>query len=83
MLFGWNEKIPPRQTWVAASWSVLEPLQVVKTCKQGCCVIHPMFGSMTLPKYYRLATEAEIAKATKPVNKPVKQVNPFSEGNDL
>ena len=59
----WEERIPPREAYVAASWSVLEPLQIVKTCKHGCCVIHPIFGRLTLPKYYRPATEVEIAEA--------------------
>lgn len=63
MMFAWSEKTPPRNHWVAAQYGVLEPVQIVKTCRHGCCV-HSMFGTMVLPRYWRDATAEEIAAAT-------------------
>lgn len=64
MLKAWNEEAPPRQTWVTARYSVMGPDYIVKTCKHGCCVMDPGIGSMTLPRYWRLATDAEIESVT-------------------
>ena len=60
MLKHWKEETPPRQTWVAARYGVMEPDHIVKTCKHGCCVIDPGCGCMMLPSYWRLASEAEV-----------------------
>lgn len=60
-MFAWSEKTPPRCHWVAAQYGVLEPVQIVKTCRHGCCV-HGMFGTMALPRYWRDATLEEIVK---------------------
>ena len=60
VLTDWTEQAPPRQTWVAARYGIAEPDLIVKTCKHGCCVQDPGFGSLVLPRYWRLATEAEV-----------------------
>jgi len=61
MLKSFDEELPPKQTWIAVRYSVLDSERIVKTCNRGCCVIDPLFGSMILPRYWRLATDKEIA----------------------
>ena len=59
MVIGWKEKRPPIKHWIMASYEVLEPLKLFRTCKHGCCVDQG-FGPQILPSYWRDATEAEI-----------------------
>lgn len=55
----WSENPPPLQTWVWVKYKLVgDNWQLVRTCRRGCCV-HSLCGCMTLPKYWRLATEAE------------------------
>lgn len=67
MMYAWNEKTPPRSHWVAAQYSVLEPVQIVKTCRHGCCV-HGLFGSQTLPRYWRDATHEEVTSSKRQID---------------
>lgn len=76
MLKAWDEETPPRQTWVAARYGVMEPDHIVKTCKHGCCVIDPLCGSMMLPAYWRLATDAEVSSVLPRPKTPNDRVEP-------
>jgi hypothetical protein len=67
----WSEKRPPRQHWVMASYGVMEPLRLSRTCKHGCCVDQG-FGPMVLPLYWRDATPEEVTRGSwlKPLPPP-------------
>ena len=70
MLEACADKLPPKETWIAASYGVMDRLQIVKTCKKLCCVYSPDSGNLMFPRYWRLATEKEIkeAESIKPIN---------------
>ena len=61
MLNHWEDIKPPIDTYVMASYGVMDELKLVKTCRRGCCIYSDGF-SMLLPRYWRLATENEIEK---------------------
>ncbi len=59
----WKDERPPLDTWIVARYEDDKPEyagRVVRHCKRGCCVIHPEWGCMVLPDYWRLATDAEV-----------------------
>jgi hypothetical protein len=58
-VIGWDEKRPPASHYVMASYEVMDPLRLMKTCRHGCCV-DAGFGPQMLPRYWRDATQAEI-----------------------
>jgi hypothetical protein len=60
MLTAWRERAPPPSHFVMASYSVMEPLRLFKTCKRGCCVYDNMGDCCLLPRYWREATDTEI-----------------------
>lgn len=74
MLKSWNESAPPIDTWVMASYGVMDKLRIVKTCKNGCCVYSPSSGNLILPSLWRLATEKEIEDATMQIE-PYQQID--------
>lgn len=71
----WRDEAPPAQTWVVARYREDGEDNTVKTCKYGCCVHSPVCGSMILPAFWRLATEAEVEGATAPFKPPYKPIN--------
>ena len=56
----WNTTPPPKGAWVAAQWAGSDRVSIVQACQRGCCV-HGLLGCMTLPAYWREATEQEIS----------------------
>ncbi len=57
----WDEQVPPRDTWVMASYSATEKPRLLKTCKRGCCVYDPyIMENLILPSYWREATFDEV-----------------------
>lgn len=60
MLTAWAEEAPPRSHFVMATYGVMEPLTLYRTCKHGCCVDDGICGPMALPRYWRNATPEEI-----------------------
>jgi hypothetical protein len=58
----WYSDTPARDTWVWMTYSLLQPWHLVKTCKRGCCVQDPFFGSMLLPNFWKPATAQDVAK---------------------
>lgn len=54
----WSTQSPPKNTWVWAIYKSDDAWQIFKTCKRGCCV-YSFIGTMTLPKFWYLATIEE------------------------
>lgn len=59
IVVAWSERRPLPREFVMASYSVMEPLKVMRVCRSGCCV-DAGFGPQMLPSYWRAATTQEI-----------------------